>query len=76
MMRQSRGNDDSRPSATQAAASSTRKERIMGDFAFVVMDTASADPKEPAVKKLKPDGLNELLQSQFQTARRLLTPGQ
>jgi len=44
----------------------------MGDFTIVVMDTASADPKEPAVKKLKPDGLNELLQSQFQTAGRLL----
>ena len=47
----------------------------LGDMAFVVMDTASANPNEPAVKKLEPDGLNELLQSQFQTARRLLAPG-
>jgi predicted phosphodiesterase len=46
----------------------------LGDFTFVVMDTASADPKERAVKKLKQDGLNELLVSQFQTARRLLAP--
>jgi hypothetical protein len=46
----------------------------LGDFAFVVMDTASADPKEPAVKKLKPERLNELLLSQFQNARRLLAP--
>ena len=46
----------------------------LGDFAFVVMDTASADPEEPAVKKLRQEGLGELLQSQFQTARRLLTP--
>jgi hypothetical protein len=45
------------------------------DLAFVVMDTASADPKESAVKKLEPDGLNELLRIQFQTARRLLAPG-
>jgi hypothetical protein len=34
----------------------------LGDFTFVVMDTASADPKEPAVKKLKPEALNELLE--------------
>ena len=47
----------------------------LADFALVVMDTASADPKEPAVKKLKPDGLNELLQNEFQTTRRLLAPG-
>jgi len=46
----------------------------LGDFPFVVMDTASADAKEPAVKKLKQDGLNELLVSQFNTARRLLAP--
>jgi hypothetical protein len=46
----------------------------VGNLAFVVMDTASADPKEPAIKKLKPDGLSELLQSQFQAARRLLAP--
>ena len=46
----------------------------LGDFTFVVMDTASADPRESAVKKLKPDGLNELLLSHFQTARRLLAP--
>src|SRR5262245_49855461 len=46
----------------------------LGDLTFVVMDTASADPKEPAVKKLEPDGLNELLRSQFQIARRLLAP--
>ena len=26
------------------------------------MDTASPDAKEPAVKKLKPDGLNEQLE--------------
>jgi hypothetical protein len=47
---------------------------VLRDFTFVVMDTASADPKESAVKKLKPDRLNELLLSQFQTARRLLAP--
>ena len=47
---------------------------ILGDFAFVVMDTASADPKEPAVKKLKPGALNELLLSQFQSAQRLFAP--
>ena len=46
----------------------------LGDFTFVVLDTASADPNEPAVKKLKPDGLNEVLLSHFQTARRLLAP--
>jgi hypothetical protein len=47
----------------------------LGDFAFVVMDTASADLKEPAVKRLQPDGLHELLKSHFQAARRLLAPG-
>jgi hypothetical protein len=47
---------------------------ILGDITFVVMDTASADPKESAVKKLKPDTLNELLLRQFQTTRRLLAP--